>query len=203
MKRFIPMLVLALIFASATQAGAATRDEQRAEVQKMESTVLSKLYKTQPGAEKKIAKAAGYAVFSSAAVAAIFFSGSYGHGLAHNNTNGDETYMQMASAGIGLGLGVKDFRVVFVFDNAATFRDFVNTGLDLSGQADIAAKQGAKGKAVGGGQSIQPGVTVYQLTDTGLLAQVMLKGTKYWRDSALNEYDQSSSNVRTSFGYNR
>jgi lipid-binding SYLF domain-containing protein len=184
------------------QARSATRDEQRAEIQNIQSSTLSKLYKIHRGTEKKIENAVGYAVFSSASVAAIFFSGSYGHGIAHDNRDGRETYMQMAAAGVGLGLGAKDFRVVFVFNNADSFHDFVTTGLDLSGHADLAAKQGSKGKAVSGAQDILPGVTVYQMTKTGLLAQVMLKGTKYWADSKLNEADQNVYANR-SFQYNK
>jgi lipid-binding SYLF domain-containing protein len=202
MKQVIFLLALALVFGFFIPAQAATRDEQRMEIQKMRSTVLNKLYKAEPEAEEKIAQAAGYAVFSSADLAAIFVSGSYGHGLAHNNNNGSETYMQMASLGAGLGLGVKDFRAVFVFDNQKVFDDFVTTGLDLSGHVDIAAKGGGAGGAVSGAQDVLPGVRVYQLTESGLLAQVMLKGTKYWRDDDLNDYDRSSDAGRT-FNYNQ
>jgi lipid-binding SYLF domain-containing protein len=198
MKTAVKRLVLAIaIFCVIPlSAQAASRDEQRAGIQRMQSDVLGKLYRTEPGTEKEIASAVGYAVFSSADVAALFVSGSYGHGLAHDNRTGKETYMQMASAGVGLGLGIKDFRAVFIFNNTDAFRDFVDTGLDLSGHADVAAKQGAKGDAISGAADILPGVKVYQLTDTGLLAQVMLKGTKYWKDSDLNEYDRSSDASR-------
>jgi lipid-binding SYLF domain-containing protein len=194
MKTAIKRLVLAvaIICVIPFSAEAASRNEQRAGIQKMQSDVLGKLYRTQPGAEKEIASAVGYAVFSSADVAALFVSGSYGHGLAHNNSTGKETYMQMASAGVGLGIGIKDFRAVFIFNDANAFKDFTETGLDLSGHADVAVKQGAKGEAVSGAVDILPGVKVYQLTDSGLLAQVMLKGTKYWQDSDLNEYDRST-----------
>jgi lipid-binding SYLF domain-containing protein len=187
MKNLI--LALALLCLIPVHAHAATRDEQRAEIQKMRTAVLERLYKVEPKAKEEIAKSVGYAVFSSADVAAIFFSGSYGHGLAHNNSEDTDTYMQMASAGVGLGLGVKDFRAVFVFDTADAYRNFVKTGLDLSGHADLSIKQGEKGGAVTGAQDLLPGVRVYQLTDTGLMAQVMLKGTKYWRDNDLNEHD--------------
>ncbi len=201
MKHFTFILLLALTFAFSAQAYAASRSEQRDEIQKMQSHVLGKLYQVHPGAEKRISNAAGYAVFSSADVAVGFFSGSYGHGIAHDNKNGEETYMQMAAAGIGLGLGVKDFRVIFVFNDAKTFHDFLDTGLDLSGHADLAAKQGAKGGAVGGEEDILPGVHVYQMTDTGLMAQVMLKGTKYWDDADLNEHDQSNNTVSPKYNH--
>src|SRR5580698_4843703 len=129
MRYFTSILLLALTLAFSAQAHAATRDEQRAEIQRMQSHVLAKLYKFHPGAEKRINNAVGYAVFSTADVAVGFFSGAYGHGLAHNNTTGADTYMQMGSAGVGLGLGVKDFRTVFVFSDAKAFRDFQETGL--------------------------------------------------------------------------
>ena len=203
MKQFILIIAFVLTTAFSLQAQAATRDEQRAEIQKMKTDVLSNLYQLAPGAEERIAKAAGYAVFSSADLAAIFVSGSYGHGIAHNNNNGDETYMQMASVGAGLGLGIKDFRAVFVFDNQQVYHDFTTTGLDLSGHVDIAAKGGNSGGAITGAEDVLPGVKVYQLTESGLLAQAMLKGTKYWRDRDLNAYDQSSENTTDGYQYNR
>jgi lipid-binding SYLF domain-containing protein len=185
MKKFI--LALAFIcLIPLHHAHAASREEQRAEIQRMKSNVLDRLYKAQPQAKDEIAHAVGYAAFSSADVAAIFFSGSYGHGIAHDNRTGMETFMQMASAGVGLGVGVKDFRAVFVFNDKDAFENFVKTGLDLSANADLSIKQGSKGGALTGAGDVLPGVRVYQLTDTGLMAQAMLKGTKYWRDSDLN-----------------
>ncbi len=97
MKYITSILLLAFTLAFAPQAQAATRDEQRSEIQKMQTHVLDKLYKVHPGAEKKISNAVGYAVFSSADVAIGFFSGSYGHGIAHDNRTGQESYMQMAA----------------------------------------------------------------------------------------------------------
>lgn len=200
MKTFI--LALSALCLLALPAFAATRDEKRAEIQKMRQSVLEQLYKAHPPAREEIEKAAGYAAFSSADVAAIFFSGSYGHGIAHDNETRQDTYMQMASAGVGLGVGVKEFRAVFVFDDRQAFDNFVNTGLDLSANIDAAVKKDSRGQAVTGAATVMPGVRVYQLTDTGLLAQAMLKGTKYWRDAELNERDQSSMLERP-YTYNR
>src|SRR5438105_3441695 len=115
MKKLI--LAIALFCLLPLAANAEGRNEERANIQIMQSDVLARLYRVHPGAEKEIANAAGYAVFTSADVAALFVSGSFGHGLAHNNRTGRETYMKMASAGIGLGLGIKDFRAVFIFNN--------------------------------------------------------------------------------------
>ncbi len=198
MRYFIPIMALALFFAFSTQAHAVTRDAQRTKIQKMESVALANLYKARPETRKKIAEAVGYAVFSSADVAAVFFSATYGRGLAHDNRDSRETYMQMASGGVGLGLGAKDFRMIFIFSEPDAFRNFVNTGLDLSGHVDLSAKKGIKGKAHSGAQDVLPGVTVYQMTKSGLIAQAMLKGTRYWRDGDLNEHEYVSDTRSTS-----
>ena len=185
--RNVTMTVCALCVL-ATPAFAASVSEQRKAIQDMRDETLTRLSQVQPSVNQEISKAAGYAVFTSADIAAIFVSGSYGHGIAHDNRNNNETYMQSASAGVGLGLGAKDFNTVFIFNNADSYYDFVNTGLDLSGHVDAAAKQGTKGAAATGAADVLPGVRVYQLTETGLLAQAMLKGTKYWKDDKLNDY---------------
>ena len=42
-----------------------------------------------------------------------------------------------------------------------------------------------KGGAVGGAVSLDD-ITIYQLTESGLALQATVKGTKYWKDDALN-----------------
>lgn len=182
------MLAFALTCLVPLVAHAATKEEQRESIREMRKNTLDRLYRDEPETVQEVRNAVGHAVFTSADVAAIFVSGSFGHGIAYNSQTGQETFMKMASAGVGLGAGVKDFNTVFIFNNANSFHDFVNTGLDLSGNLDVALKQGEKGGAVSNSQDVLPGVKIYQLTDTGLMAQVMLKGTKFWQDADLNEY---------------
>lgn len=197
MKKLI--LTLALIFALPATSHASSTAEQRAAVQQMRDSTLARLYEANPDTQREIQSAVGYAVFSSGGLAIVWVSGGYGHGLAHDNTTNRDTYMEMANAGVGLGLGVKDYNTVFVFHDKKAFHDFVTTGLDLSGNADAAAKQGSKGGAYTGAADVLPGVRVYQLTKTGLMASAMLQGTKYWQDSDLN-HDTSPMPVRTTNG---
>lgn len=191
MKAFIFALALLLALPAAAHAEPATKDEQRKEILRIEADTLAELYKADPATQAELAGASGYAVFTSADLAALFVSGSYGHGVARSSLTNDQTYMQMASLGVGLGLGIKDFRVVFVFSTAEAYKEFVTTGLDLSGNADIAITDGVKGGAVTGVQGVLNGVKVYQLTEKGLMAQFMLKGSKYWRDDTLNAVDNA------------
>jgi len=179
-------LMTGFIMAVPLTAYAATPQEERAAVHKMEDNTLARLYAARPDTRQEIQNAVGYAVFSSGSLAVIWVSAGYGHGVAHDNRTGQETYMESATAGVGLGLGAKDYNTVFVFHDAKAFHDFITTGLDMSGNADASAKSGTKGGGASGSADILNGVRIYQLTDTGLLAQAMLQGTKYWRDSDLN-----------------
>ena len=94
--------------------------------------------------------------------------------------------MEMASGGVGLGLGVKDYRLVFVFETEKAYDHFLKKGWDFSGQADAAAKTSSDGDEFSGAAAIMPGVKVYQLTESGLALQVTLQGTRYWLDDDLN-----------------
>ena len=191
MKTLIFTLALMLMLPLAAHAEPASKDQQRKEILRIEGDTLSQLYQVEPSTQAEISGAVGYAVFTSADLAAFFVSGSYGHGIARSSQANDQTFMEMASVGVGLGLGIKDFRVVFVFSTPEAYKEFVTTGLDLSGNADIAISDGVKGGAVTGVQGVLNGVKVYQLTEKGVMAQFMLKGSKYWRDTALNAADDT------------
>ena len=95
--------------------------------------------------------------------------------------------MKMISAGGGLGVGVKDFRVIFVFATDDAFNNFLNSGWNASAQTDAAAKAGTSGGAVSGAVEVSPGVYVYQITKNGLALQLTLQGTKYYKDDDLNK----------------
>ncbi len=160
----------------------------RAKVRAMRDSVLADLYKVHPDAKGKIKKAAGYAVFSNVGINLVLASFAGGHGVVvKSGTFGDsETFMKMASAGLGFGLGVKDFRAVFIFKDTAKLETFVEKGWDFSGQADAAAKSDDKGAALAGAETVIPGVEIYQITKNGLALQATLQGTKYWKDKDLN-----------------
>lgn len=159
--------------------------EQRAAVLAMRDEVLTELYRVHPPAKAEIEAAPGYAVFSNANVNVVLASFSGGRGVVQDNQSGRQTYMKMAEAGIGLGLGLKDFRAVFVFRDRATMERFVSRGWEFGAHADAAAKAAGQGGAVGG-ELLVDGIRVYQITRTGLALQATVKGSKYWQDETLN-----------------
>lgn len=181
--RTILIFVFLGLFSQPALAGKA---EERASVLEMRKETLTRLYKEEPHAREEIKKAFGYAVFSDLGVNVIFFSAGYGSGVAHNNKTGKDIFMEMATAGVGLGLGVKDYRAIFIFSNQKAYNQFVKHGWDFSGQADAAAKTGEKGGELSEALDVMPGVKLYQLTETGLALQATIQGTKYWQDDDLN-----------------
>lgn len=88
----------------------------------MRDEVLAELYKQDASIKQKINKADGYAVFSNVGVNLIFASVAGGKGIVVDR-KGKEVFMKMASGGLGIGLGVKDFRAVFVFRKRRSSRN--------------------------------------------------------------------------------
>ncbi len=148
-KFLVSLAALVFFCGAAGPALAASAEEQRSEIRKMRQDTLTQLYKVHPAARANIRKAAGYAVFSNVGINLIFLSAAGGSGVAHDNRSGKDIYMKMVSGGIGIGLGVKDFRGIFVFSNRKAFRQFVDSGWEASAQADAAAKSGGQGRRGG------------------------------------------------------
>ena len=179
-------LILIACLLIALPAWGASKTEKQKEVQKVSRETMAKLYKAQPSAKKAVESAAGYATFSNFGMKILFAGGGSGSGMAVDNKTKKTTYMKMVEVQAGLGMGVKKFRVVFVFDTQKGLNDFVNSGWEFGGQTTAAAKSGDQGIALTGAVSVAPGVWMYQLTDTGLAAEITGKGTKYYKDSDLN-----------------
>ena len=178
-------LFMLVVLSGCATKGATTPSAKRQAILNMKQDVLTELYKVNAGAKSQLASAPGYAVFSNANINLVLASFSGGQGVVKDNSTGNHTYMKMGEAGIGFGLGVKDFRAVFVFHNRDVMNRFINSGWEFGGHADAAAKAGDKGAAVGG-EALLDGVSVYQMTESGLALQATVKGTKYWKDGELN-----------------
>jgi lipid-binding SYLF domain-containing protein len=188
-KRLLIAWLIGLIAVSAFAADdeKEKKEEERTEIRQMVQDTLTRLYKAQPAAKAAVEKAYGYAVFSNTGVKILLAGSGKGEGLAVNNQTKAETFMKMFELQAGLGMGVKKFRVVFVFDNQKAFDSFVNSGWEFGGQTSAAAKTNpGKGGSMQGAASVSDGVWMYQLTDKGLALEITAKGTKYSKDDGLN-----------------
>jgi len=190
MKTLVSIVVsaflLALPFSSEALFDKKSPEEQRQERQDERKLALDKLYAEKPATRDELKSAKGYAVFSSLGVNVLLVSTENGGGILHDNATGKDTYMKMFSAGGGIGMGVKNFVVVFVFHTEEAMEDFQTSGWDFSGQADANAETSSQGAGAETAGSVMPGTTIYQLTKAGLALQATLQGTKFWADEDLN-----------------
>jgi lipid-binding SYLF domain-containing protein len=180
------VMALALLLLIAAPSMAKTKAEKQAEARKNAQQTLAKLYQARPSARAAIKAAAGYAAFSNFGMKILLAGGGKGQGIAVDNKTQKVTYMKMLEVQAGLGMGVKKFRTIFVFETKEALDRFVNSGWEFGGQATAAAKSGDKGGSYQGAVQVMPGVWMYQLTDKGLALELTGKGTKYYKDDDLN-----------------
>lgn len=186
---FVGLLSLGLLSACMSPNGD-TLAEKRQSVQQMRTDTLVELYQLHPQAKAEIDAAVGYGVFSNVNVNLLLLSAGNGWGVVRDGRTGEDIYMKMISGGVGLGLGVKDFRGVLVFTTEDALHGFVEHGWDASGQADAAAKSEDKGDAWAGAVEIAPGIRLYQITRQGLALQATIQGTKFWKDEELSDAER-------------
>lgn len=179
------LIVSTLTLTGCSSLSRKSNEERRQTIRTMRQDVLSDLYRIRPEVRERIQTAPGYAVFSNANVNVIFASFSGGYGVVRDNTNGQDIYMRMGEAGLGFGLGVKDFRAVFIFNTTTAMNRFLDVGWEFGAHADAAVKASDKGLAVAG-EVVVSDVTIYSMTESGLALQATLKGTRYWPDDELN-----------------
>ena len=148
---------------------------------------MRRLYRLEPHAKELVAKSAGYATFSNFGMKIFLAGGGSGSGVVMRQNNDKPVYMKMVEVQAGLGVGIKSFSVIFVFETEKALNSFINSGWEFGGQATAAAKYESKGGAYEGATNVSEGVWMYQLTDNGLAAEITAKGTKYYKDSDLNK----------------
>jgi len=160
--------------------------EEQNSLRKMRDETLEELYELNPETQGLVEKSRAVAVFDSLGFNLLLLSTARGGGIVRETNTGEETFMRMLSAGGGFGMGVKDFRVIFIFHEDLPYQHFLDSGWDFSGQGDAAAELGEKGKSLELAATVTQGTSVYQITKNGLALQVTLQGTKYYKDKKLN-----------------
>ena len=161
--------------------------EQRQDILIKNQAILKQLYEAQPKAKELIEKSVGYATFSNFGMKILIAGGGTGSGVVINKANKKPVYMNMAEVQAGLGLGIKSFQNIFIFEIEAAMNDFINSGWTFGGQVTAAAKYEKDGGAYQDATVVAPGVLMYQLTDSGLAAEITGKGTKYYKNTDLNK----------------
>ena len=134
--------VLALSLA-AGNALAQDKAKKQAEVQKVTQGSLEKFYKADPKLKDAVAKAPGYAVFTTYGLS-FLIGGAGGKGLAHDNKTKKTTYMDMAQASAGLQAGISENETLIIFKSEKALQQFIDKGWEYGGGGAVQA--GAAGK---------------------------------------------------------
>lgn len=186
LKAGLLMLSAVIFMIGCAKPQGSTTQEKRDFISKMKNDTLAELYQKKPETRAMIKNAAGYGVFSNINTQLLIFGSGNGYGVVVDNSTGKQTYMKMGQFGAGLGVAFQDFRAVMIFNNKRVLREFVDEGWDFGGKAEAAAKSSEKGGAVGGEESFNPDMVIYQLTKAGIALRGQIAGTKYWRYDELN-----------------
>lgn len=186
--KLLQLLTAAAITLSLAAGSAFAQSEKakkQAEVKKIAQSSLERFYKAEPKLKAEVAKAPGYAVFTSYGFT-FLLGGSGGKGIAHNAKTKHDTYMDMAQVSAGLQIGGGEYETLIVFKTQQALENFIAKGWEFAGGGGAAA--GAAGKTVGGaaGEQVIADGLYYTLTKNGLQAGGAVAGTKYWKDKELN-----------------
>ena len=158
------------------------QEGKRGKINEMSNESLEELFAEHDKTRELYARSYGWAVFDNLKLA-FGISGGGGNGVAVVRNTNERTYMKMGTAGVGVGLGVKKYQVIFFIQDSQTFENFVEKGW----QADAAAGAVAGKAGVEVMTDFVNGLAVYQLTEKGLMASADIAGTKYWKNKKLND----------------
>lgn len=160
--------------------------ERQASVQQMKTDTLAELYTQIPKSEAQIERSIGYGVFKKVGTAFLIGGTSNGFGTITDKATGKETYMRAATGSLGLGFGIKNFRLAIIFYDPDVMNQFVNTGWDFGGEASATLKsEGEGGDAVATG-TIKRTMDIYEFTEEGIFLRADIKATRFWPDKSLN-----------------
>ena len=116
----------------------------------------------------------------------MLYVGIEGRGVLIDNSNGEATYMTMARAGTGPGVGYERFRCVIAFKNKTLLDTFKTVGGDVGASGHLVARGFDTGGSIGAQMSFDPELSVYQITESGLAAEASWGFSAFVPDPFLN-----------------
>ena len=180
-------LPVVLIAAGCASIKGETVVEKRDYVINVRDETLEKLYELKPDSKAKVTGAEAYGVFSNMGTKILLLSSGNGFGVVTNNRTGNTTFMDMREFGVGIVMGVKDFRQVIVFYNKDALNKFVTEGWQFGGESDAAAQHDKEGASTTAAHNLHEGMDIYQFNESGLALSATISGTKYSRNDELNK----------------
>ena len=160
-----------------TQATAASR---RQVIDDRADATMSRLYETVPDSRELVDKARGVLVFPSVVQAGAGVGGEHGDG-ALRVAGSSVGYYTTTSGSIGAQFGAQSKAIIILFMTQESLDKFVNSdGWSLGGDASIALVKVGSNGTVDTTTAPKP-VEVFVLTNSGLMGDLSLQGTKITR----------------------
>jgi lipid-binding SYLF domain-containing protein len=181
------LLVIGAALLSMLGASTFAQDKsaKQSEVKAKAMQALQDFYKADPKLKDAVAKAPGYAVFTTYGLS-FGLGGAGGKGVAHDSKARKDTFMSIAQASAGLQIGASDTRYLFVFSSEKALNEFIEKGWDASAAAAAGAGAGGSAATAGAGAGAFTGGKHYALTKKGLQVGAAVSGLKAWKDDDLN-----------------
>jgi lipid-binding SYLF domain-containing protein len=165
---------------SGTPDNAATNMSKRQSIDASVDGTMSRLFQTVPGSRELVSKARGVLVFPSVIQAGLIVGGQYGEGSLRVG-GATVGYYSTVSGSFGLQAGAQSKAIIFLFMTQDSLDKFRNTdGWSAGGDASVAlVKMGANG-VIDSTTATAP-VEVFVMTNTGLMGDISINGTKVSR----------------------
>ncbi len=192
MKKWLILLLTAMLVGllTATSLAATSQekiDKERATIDSLSEKALQNLYAKVPSAQNVIKNCYAYATLSNTGIKLGLFGDAHGRGIAINKATGEKIYMRMKEMGVGIGLGVKEYDLIFVIGTEQAWKNFTSGDIRFASSAEASASDGKAGGAAEGASIAANGVWVYQMTKKGLALDASIKGTKIYPYKKLNQ----------------
>ncbi len=186
-QSFVGLVTVGLVlggigFADAQEDEASELLFRQTEIDRKSQATVDALLESNEGAQSLFEQAAGYAVFTVTKAGGFLVTGAGGTGVVVDKGANNRVYMRMGSGGFGFGLGLQQYDLVIMFEDATRLERFMDGGWDSSATAHAAAGQ----EGINLTSSFIDGVAMFQITDKGLMAIADVSGTRFWVAETLN-----------------
>ena len=169
--------------------------ERREELLREADRAIEELRRQDDQAAALLEDAYGHAVFNTTK-GGLLLSGLGGTGVARAHDGTDVTFMRLGAAGVGLGAGFENYKLVLLFADEDTYSRFVAGQWDGALSAQAAA--GTQGAATE--EQFIGGIRAFRLTEGGLMAQLDATALRVWPVDRLNRAAEIEERIAAASG---
>ena len=144
--------------------------QARHQVRELAQDALASLYEFTDSSRRAIERSAGYVVFSRVGVKLFVAGGNTGKGKVINRRTDRQTFVKIRQVQGGLGFGINQNSLIFVFTNEQALRNFIDESWEFGVQTSLSAMASGQGAMFSGAAAVSQGVSLDRLTQTELAA---------------------------------